>query len=300
MLISGQRLALRSRRRAVVGPALVLSLALHGAVMLSLLVIRSEPLLEAASAPPSVEVMADIGTDEGVTQPTPTQADLPKPEVPQAEVPPPPPTPNVPPPTPQTQVPPPMPPPPPPPPDQVAALEPPPPTPPPPPPPVEPPPPPPPPPQPVATPPPPPPPPPKPAAARPPPRPLPARKAAVTSKGAPPHSTEGEEASARADGANHRIDWIGKLQVWWNDHSFYPKEASATDQGGVVKIRMEIDPGGDVRSVEVVNSSGSDVLDKAAVAVFRDAHLPPFPPGTPAPPGEVEVTLHYNPAHRGG
>jgi hypothetical protein len=40
--------------------------------------------------------------------------------------------------------------------------------------------------------------------------------------------------------------------------------------------------------------------DAAAVAVFRNAHLPPFPPGTPAQPADVVVTLHYHPADSGG
>jgi len=42
------------------------------------------------------------------------------------------------------------------------------------------------------------------------------------------------------------------------------------------------------------------VLDAAAVAVFRNAHLPPFPPGTPVQPADVVVTLHYRPADSGG
>jgi hypothetical protein len=42
------------------------------------------------------------------------------------------------------------------------------------------------------------------------------------------------------------------------------------------------------------------VLDAAAVAVFRNAHLPPFPPGAPAQPADVVLTLHYRPADSGG
>jgi outer membrane biosynthesis protein TonB len=49
-----------------------------------------------------------------------------------------------------------------------------------------------------------------------------------------------------------------------------------------------------------VQGSGSSVLDAAALAVFRNAHLPPFPPGTLAQPADVVVTLHYHPADNGG
>jgi protein TonB len=102
------------------------------------------------------------------------------------------------------------------------------------------------------------------------------------------------------NGDPNRNDWIGKLKQWWDVHSFYPKDASMSDQGGAVRVHMAIDPDGWVRSVEVVRGSGSDTLDTAAVAVFRNAHLPPFPPGTTAPPGSVEVTLHYIPTRGGG
>jgi protein TonB len=116
----------------------------------------------------------------------------------------------------------------------------------------------------------------------------------------PPHSTEGLDAASRADSANRNVNWFGKLGQWWNEHKVYPKDASANDQGGVVRVRMVIDPDGWIRSVEVVHGSGSEVLDRAAVALFLNAHLPPFPPGTPAPPTDVEVNLHYVPSASGG
>ena len=93
---------------------------------------------------------------------------------------------------------------------------------------------------------------------------------------------------------------MGKLKQWWDQHSFYPGEASQTNEGGSVRVRIGIASTGQVTSIEVVEGSGSSVLDTAAVAVFRDAHLPPFPPGTPAQPADVVVTLHYRPASSGG
>jgi protein TonB len=81
---------------------------------------------------------------------------------------------------------------------------------------------------------------------------------------------------------------------------YYPKEASQTDEGGNVKVHLVIAADGQIMSIEVVQSSGLSVLDAAAVAVFRNAHLPPFPPGTPAQPADVVVTLHYHPSDGGG
>jgi protein TonB len=93
---------------------------------------------------------------------------------------------------------------------------------------------------------------------------------------------------------------MGKLKQWWDQHSFYPKEASQTNEGGDVKVRIVIAADGAVTSIEVVQGSGSSVLDAAAVAVFRGANLPPFAPGAPAQPADVVVTLHYRPAAGGG
>jgi TonB family protein len=58
-----------------------------------------------------------------------------------------------------------------------------------------------------------------------------------------------------------------------------------------------IHPDGQVTSIEVVHGSGSSVLDAAAIAVFRNAHLPP---DTQAQPADVVVTLHYRPANNDG
>ena len=93
---------------------------------------------------------------------------------------------------------------------------------------------------------------------------------------------------------------MGKLKQWWDQHAFYPKEASQTNEGGNVKVRIVIAANGEVMSIDVVQSSGLAVLDEAAVAVFRHAHLSPLPPGTQAEPADVVVTLHYHPGDFGG
>ncbi len=89
---------------------------------------------------------------------------------------------------------------------------------------------------------------------------------------------------------------MGKLKQWWDQHSFYPREASQTNEGGSVRARIVIAADGQVTLIQVVQGSGSAALDAAALAVFRGARLPPFPPGAPAQPADVVVTLHYRPA----
>ena len=125
-------------------------------------------------------------------------------------------------------------------------------------------------------------------------------RAAVNPVGAPGHAPAGQNAAGGGSEANNGAAWMGKLKQWWDQHSFYPKEASQTNEGGNVKVHIVIAPDGEVTSIEVVQGSGMSVLDAAAVAVFRNAHLPPFPPGTPAQPADVVVMLHYRPADGGG
>jgi protein TonB len=147
------------------------------------------------------------------------------------------------------------------------------------------------------------PPPPKPVAQAHPPRPPPqhvAARAAANPAGAPAHAPAGQNAASSAGGANNGAAWTGRLKQWWDQHSFYPKDASQTNEGGNVKVRIVIAADGQVTSIEVVQSSGLSVLDAAAVAVFRNAHLPPPPSGMPAQPADVVVTLHYRPADSGG
>ena len=147
-----------------------------------------------------------------------------------------------------------------------------------------------------------PPPPPPVAQVRPPPPPVQraVARAPVHTAGAPAHATGGQNAASSASDANNGAAWMGKLKQWWDAHSFYPKEASQTNEGGNVRVHIVIAADGQVMSIDVVQSSGLSVLDAAALAVFRNAHLPPFPPGTPAQPADVVVTLHYRPADSGG
>jgi periplasmic protein TonB len=275
------------RRKTLGWPAL-LSLALHLTLFLSLPIIPPMQPSTSASEPLTVDFIMGKGPAEATSEPpAPTAAPMvPAPPVPQAEIPPPTPAPapDVPPPPPvqQAEIPPPTPAPAPdvplPPPVQQAEI---------------------PPPTPVPAPMPVPPPPPQSALVHPP-RAPPQRAAArakVNPAGAPGHAPAGQNATS---GATNGAAWMGKLKQWWDQHSFYPKEASQTNEGGNVKVHIAIASDGQVTSIEVVQSSGLSVLDAAAVAVFRNAHLPPFPWGTSAQPADVVVTLHYRPADSGG
>jgi len=286
-------MAVSVHRRETLGWSVLLSLALHLTLFLSLLIVLPTQPRTSGSEPLTVAFLLGEGPADGTSEP-PAQTEAtaspiaPAAPVQRVEIPPPTPTaaPDVPPPPPvqQVEVPPPttapVPDVAPPPPIQQVEIPPPPPTP-----------------APMPVPPPP------PAAQVQPARTPPQRAAAralVHPAGAAAHAPVGQNGASRTRDANNGAAWMGKLKQWWDQHSFYPKEASQTNDGGNVKVHIVIAPDGQVTSIEVVQGSGLSVLDAAALAVFRNAHLPPFPPGTPAPPADVVLTLHYRPADSGG
>ncbi len=74
MIARAQRLAQPIRRRDALKRMLLLSVALHLALLLSLLTLPSAPPMHEASAPTSVEIMADEGAAEGAKLPAPSYA----------------------------------------------------------------------------------------------------------------------------------------------------------------------------------------------------------------------------------
>ena len=140
-----------------------------------------------------------------------------------------------------------------------------------------------------------------------PPRPAPprtvTRPAAPRGSGSPAEApatpANDQGAASRANLASNGAAWMGRLKQWWDQNSFYPREASQTNEGGSVRVRIAIAGDGQVTAISVVQGSGSSVLDAAAVAVFRGARLPPLPPGAPPQPADVVITLHYRPGDSG-
>jgi len=91
-------------------------------------------------------------------------------------------------------------------------------------------------------------------------------------------------------------DLMRQLQALWEVHAYYPPDASASDQGGMVKLRLVVRPDGNIFSVNVAQSSGSCALDTAGAATFRDKFVRQFP--TSANELTVDISLHYVLAHR--
>ena len=93
-----------------------------------------------------------------------------------------------------------------------------------------------------------------------------------------------------------RRDVMRQLQAWWDVHAYYPRHASNNDEGGTVKVHLEILPDGRIWAIKVLDSSGSNSLDTASASIFKGGFVRPFPAG--APGVELDISLHYVLAHR--
>ncbi len=59
----------------------------------------------------------------------------------------------------------------------------------------------------------------------------------------------------------------------------YPKVARAMGIEGTAVVRFRLEPSGQVERVEVVRSSGSEILDRASLETVRDAAPLPYKEG---------------------
>ena len=76
--------------------------------------------------------------------------------------------------------------------------------------------------------------------------------------------------------ADEPNEWKKAVASQIRGHQQYPADAPL--QGGIVKIKFEIDRTGNIKSAVVETSSGSDVLDNAALEQLRSASPLPTPP----------------------
>lgn len=72
------------------------------------------------------------------------------------------------------------------------------------------------------------------------------------------------------------IDYVKQVAAFINRVKSYPEKARAAGQQGTAVVRFTIARSGQVGSVTLVRSSGSEALDEAALALVRRAA--PFPP----------------------
>jgi periplasmic protein TonB len=91
---------------------------------------------------------------------------------------------------------------------------------------------------------------------------------AAAARAASSHALSAEEAAA------WRSSWAAALS--WSKH--YPEAARARGEQGTVRLALVIDRGGHVVSARIIGSSGSAILDEAALDMARRASGRPLPP----------------------
>ncbi len=80
---------------------------------------------------------------------------------------------------------------------------------------------------------------------------------------------------------------------WLQAHRTYPEAALSEGVEGRPSIRFTVARDGRVLDVDLARSSGSRVLDDAAVALVRGARLPPFPADMQSEAVSLTLPLDY-------
>lgn len=117
-----------------------------------------------------------------------------------------------------------------------------------------------------------------------------------------PSATErnAARAAAPAPGAashdpNALPNWKSSLVARLERYKRYPSEAQARGEQGVAQLAFSVDRSGGVHNARILRSSGSDVLDRATLAlVTRAQPLPPPPPEIRGAQIAIVVPIRYN------
>jgi protein TonB len=88
--------------------------------------------------------------------------------------------------------------------------------------------------------------------------------------------------------------WQASVFGWLASRKTYPEEARRRGEEGRVAIRVTIDRSGRVVDAAIVSASGSQRLDEAALALLRQASLPPFPAAMAQARITITTTMRYS------
>ncbi len=101
------------------------------------------------------------------------------------------------------------------------------------------------------------------------------------------------DAQLQVRGAQVGPDWRNAFRRWMDEHGRYPTNAAVVGDQGTTRIELIVEPDGRVRSGRLLQRSGSVWLDAGTVSLFRNAVLPPFPPGADPTGVTIDLTINY-------
>jgi len=87
--------------------------------------------------------------------------------------------------------------------------------------------------------------------------------------------------------------WQAAVSSLLTSRKIYPEEARRRGEEGRVAVRFTIDRSGRVVDAAIVTASGSSLLDEAALALLRQAVLPPFPVDMTQARLTITTTIRY-------
>jgi len=88
--------------------------------------------------------------------------------------------------------------------------------------------------------------------------------------------------------------WQAAVFGWISSRKSYPDEARRRGEEGRVAIRFTVDRSGRVLDAAIIGTSGSELLDQAALALLREASLPPFPAAMARARITITTALRYS------
>lgn len=87
--------------------------------------------------------------------------------------------------------------------------------------------------------------------------------------------------------------WRSALAAWMQSRKRYPDEARRQGAEGQVAVRFTVSRDGQVLDVQVVRSSGSDLLDQAVLSMLQGSRAPPFPADMVQPQITTTISIRY-------
>lgn len=78
--------------------------------------------------------------------------------------------------------------------------------------------------------------------------------------------------------AADQASWQRAVVSVVSSNQSYPHQAEARHEQGTTKVRLSLDASGAISKVEIVASSGSDILDKETEKMFKRIGSLPAPP----------------------
>jgi protein TonB len=106
----------------------------------------------------------------------------------------------------------------------------------------------------------------------------PVRQPPAPRASAPPRATAASQAASSSHATSAVAAWRSAWSAGMNWSRHYPEAARARGEQGTVRLALTIGRSGQVISARLIGSSGSSILDQAALEMARNASGRPLPP----------------------